>query len=171
MSKTKPKTARGEMKLFRRHLPMCKLRSKGRSATNCQCPIWCDGRDHGKRVLHAMQTTNWERAERTLARDTDPDAPAVAIAVGTAVADYLADCKARNLAAPCAVMTRRSGISPIGALMSRIPRSAHSPSKHSLAFVPRGAGAMRMNQQNPPRCARSSNPGAPSALSRSNAAG
>ena len=98
MSKTKPKTVRGEIKLFRRHLPTCKLRSMGRRATNCQCPIWCDGRDNGKRVLHTMQTSNWERAERKLARITDPDAPASAIAVGAAVADYLADCKARNLA-------------------------------------------------------------------------
>jgi len=45
-----------------------------------------------------MHASNWERAERKLARITDPDAPAAAIAVSAASADYLANCKARSLA-------------------------------------------------------------------------
>src|ERR1700686_2081967 len=64
-----------DLKLWRRHRESCPRRAVGRIAHDCNCPIWVEGRDKGKRIVHSMQTRNWDRAQRKLDRMLDPDAP------------------------------------------------------------------------------------------------
>ncbi len=52
------------MLLYRRHLKTCRHRKKGQNFAGCKCPIWIDGILNGKRYRRALQTTNWEKAER-----------------------------------------------------------------------------------------------------------
>lgn len=47
-------------------------RSKGWLYTKCSCPIWCDGEIDGNRIRKAMDTRDWARANRNLARFEDP---------------------------------------------------------------------------------------------------
>ena len=54
--------------LFRRHLPNCPHRDKGRAYKRCDCPIHCDGEYKGVRVRKSLKTTNWERAKRRMAQ-------------------------------------------------------------------------------------------------------
>jgi integrase len=58
--------------LWRRHELKCPHRRKGRAATKCACPIWCDGEVDGKRVRKSMKTRDWARALRNLGRIEDP---------------------------------------------------------------------------------------------------
>lgn len=57
--------------LFRRHLPTCPHRDKGRAYKRCDCPIHCDGEHKGARIRKSLKTTNWERAKRRMARLED----------------------------------------------------------------------------------------------------
>ncbi len=86
-----------ELILWRRHLKSCDHRAEGREYTGCRCPVWCDGTISGQRIRRSMDTLDWDRAERRLARILDPEAPAPPIAIATAIRDYVADCHARNL--------------------------------------------------------------------------
>jgi len=58
--------------LFRRHESKCPHRKQGRRYIKCQCPIWCDGQFAGKRVRKSMDTRDWARASRNLAKIEDP---------------------------------------------------------------------------------------------------
>jgi integrase len=60
------------LSLWRRHLKACPHRSKGRSFRKCGCPIWCDGEIDGKRIRQALDTCDWARATRRLAKFEDP---------------------------------------------------------------------------------------------------
>jgi integrase/recombinase XerD len=85
--------------LFRRHAGSCKAGIKnGRKATDCKCPVWCDGTRDGKRIRRPMGTRDWERAELRLARWEDPDRVDHSLTVEDAIARYLEDCRARHLA-------------------------------------------------------------------------
>lgn len=53
--------------LFRRHLPTCPHREKGRAYKRCDCPVHCDGEYKGVRIRRSLKTTNWERAKRRMA--------------------------------------------------------------------------------------------------------
>ncbi|MBI3896085.1 MAG: tyrosine-type recombinase/integrase [Acidobacteria bacterium] len=52
------------MLLYRRHLRTCRHRKKGQNFAGCQCPIWIDGILNGKRYRKALETCEWEKAER-----------------------------------------------------------------------------------------------------------
>jgi len=59
--------------LWRRHEAKCPHKKKGRTCLKCQCPIWCDGDIDGKRVRKSLETRDWARATRNLARIEDPN--------------------------------------------------------------------------------------------------
>lgn len=52
------------MLLYRRHLKTCRHRKKGQNFAGCKCPIWIDGALNGKRYRRALETCDWEKAER-----------------------------------------------------------------------------------------------------------
>src|ERR1041385_1393226 len=52
------------MLLYRRHLKTCRHRKKGQNFAGCSCPIWIDGLLNGKRYRRALETCDWEKAER-----------------------------------------------------------------------------------------------------------
>ena len=60
------------LSLWRRHLKNCPHRKKGRKATKCSCPIWCDGELNGKRIRKSLDAQDWARATRKLAGIEDP---------------------------------------------------------------------------------------------------
>lgn len=91
--------------LYRRHESSCPHRPKGHRYTRCNCPIWMDGYDdHGKRQRRSLKTRDWRHAADILDRlEHHAPLPADPVDKGKrladAVAEYLADCEARNLAA------------------------------------------------------------------------
>ncbi len=62
------------LNLFRRHLPKCPHRGKGRAHIKCSCPIWCDGLLDGRRCLRSLKTRDWQRAIRLAERFERPNA-------------------------------------------------------------------------------------------------
>jgi integrase/recombinase XerD len=91
---------------YRRHLTDCPHAPKGRDYSLCSCPIWVYGRLNGAPYRRSLQTTDWPRAQRRLdlllnsAGDPDAILPAAnARTIAAAVQQYLADCRARQLAA------------------------------------------------------------------------
>jgi len=62
------------LNLYRRHLPGCTHRAKGREYMKCSCPIWCDGLLNGKRCLRSLKTRDWQRAIRLAERLERPNA-------------------------------------------------------------------------------------------------
>jgi site-specific recombinase XerD len=60
------------LSLWRRHVKDCPHRRKGRGYSKCSCPIWCDGEIDGKRIRKAMDTRDWARATRNLAKFEEP---------------------------------------------------------------------------------------------------
>jgi site-specific recombinase XerD len=96
----------GDLKLWRRHLEGCTFRS--RTETECDCPIWCDGRIDGRRIRHAMGTQSWDRAKRKLARELEPGAPVQGVKVKDAIGDYLEDCGIRGLSASTVASYRKT---------------------------------------------------------------
>lgn len=82
------------MELYRRHSPACKHQEKGAAYTKCSCPIWVDARPKFRKSL---KTRNWEQAIRRLDKLAE-GSPASARTVASAVALFVADCRARHLA-------------------------------------------------------------------------
>lgn len=102
---------------YRRHLADCTERDKGANYTLCDCPIWCDGKLHGARYRHSLQTTDWPRAQRRIARlergeDSETVAPAPARTIAAAVAVYLADAARRKLK-PGTLTSYRATFNPL----------------------------------------------------------
>ena len=60
------------LSLWRRHESNCPHASKGRAHLKCNCPIWCDGEINGGRVRKSLETRDWTRATRSLAKLEDP---------------------------------------------------------------------------------------------------
>ena len=85
--------------LWRRHTPTCPQVRKGRKATKCNCPVWCDSFVDGKRRRESMGTRDWTRAEWKLSGSLTPKLADQAEdkALEEAVTGYLADCRARGL--------------------------------------------------------------------------
>ncbi len=48
--------------IYRRHLPDCPHRAKGRRWTRCNCPIWVQGSRGGDYVRESMKLTAWGAA-------------------------------------------------------------------------------------------------------------
>jgi len=59
------------LSLWRRHEGKCPHKAKGRSWTKCSCPVWSDGEFDGRRIRQSLETRDWARAGRKLARLED----------------------------------------------------------------------------------------------------
>ncbi|MGA9623968.1 MAG: tyrosine-type recombinase/integrase [Bryobacteraceae bacterium] len=87
------------LNLYRRHTDQCPHRAKGQNYTKCSCPIWWDGEIKGKRVRESSKTRDWARAvKRAEKREGGPEGAPIEVSVAEAIASYLGDCRARNLA-------------------------------------------------------------------------
>jgi hypothetical protein len=81
--------------VYRRHSKTCPHQS--RRWTRCDCPLWCEGTVEGAYIRESLKTRNWSRAT-VLARERE-SAGAVSrkTTVKQAIADFISDCKIRNL--------------------------------------------------------------------------
>src|SRR5262245_14439108 len=83
---------------YRRHAPGCKLKKP--SQMNCHCPLWAQGRVHGKTFRRSLGTRSRQRARQKINEllgrkpDAPPEEPAMASpTVGDAIKDYLRFCE------------------------------------------------------------------------------
>src|SRR5262249_16752537 len=60
------------LSLWRRHEGKCPHKKKGRRHIKCDCPVWCDGEIDDKRIRKTLETRDWARATRKLAKIEDP---------------------------------------------------------------------------------------------------
>lgn len=79
--------------LYRRHLGSCGKRTRRAS---CSCPIWVQGRLHGKRMRKSIGIRNWESAQK-IVRDWEARIDGGSMSVQDAFEKFLADCEARHL--------------------------------------------------------------------------
>lgn len=87
--------------LFRRHLKTCEHRSGGRAYRRCHCPISVEGFIGEKPVRAALKTSDWQRASDTI-RQWEAEQQICRqnpVSVADAAEKFLADTRARNLAA------------------------------------------------------------------------
>lgn len=82
---------------YRRHTPTCPQAAKGRAAVNCSCPVWAY--DYTTRRRFSLKTRNWNQAIRRIAAMGGESIEAPPIGLSEAIDTYLADCRARHLAA------------------------------------------------------------------------
>jgi len=86
--------------LFRRHKIGCKHTS--REDRRCSCPIHVEGRLGNRRIRQSLKLTSWEAAQRKV-REWEADGQiaeeAEPITVLEAIAQFMEDCRARNLSA------------------------------------------------------------------------
>jgi integrase len=84
---------------YRRHAPDCKLSKP--SELNCSCPLWAQGRVHGKPVRRSLGTRSRQRAreiirtlldEKTNTSATEP-VPAAVPSIASVTSDYLRYCE------------------------------------------------------------------------------
>ena len=87
---------------YRRHLKVCKHRSKGRSYRRCRCPIWAQGTLGGESIRRSTGLQNWEKAQE-LVRNWEvsgrqaEEQPEI-VTVHFACDRFLEDAAARGLA-------------------------------------------------------------------------
>jgi integrase/recombinase XerD len=87
--------------LYRRHGAECPKRSD-RYWKRCACAMWVEGITHrGHYIRRSLKTSSWERAQAKAAElDADPcKAKSQPVTIEQGIAEYLADAKARGLAA------------------------------------------------------------------------
>jgi integrase/recombinase XerD len=87
------------LNLYRRHTADCK-HSKAQTPsafTKCECPIWCYGNVNGKEIRQAVKLRDWTRATKRVEEWEKSGEFKVNKTLGMAIADYLADCKVRNI--------------------------------------------------------------------------
>jgi integrase/recombinase XerD len=87
--------------LYRRHKRSCGHRNEGRNYRRCRCPIWVDGSLGGREIRKALGELDWERAQKSV-REWEairelPERATGQTTVGNAMAEFLADAKARKL--------------------------------------------------------------------------
>jgi len=87
----------------------CKHRS--RRHKHCQCPVWAEGKLHGKRIRQSLDLRNWEAAVR-LVRDWEVNGPSFSVLVNHAADRFLEDAAARNLA-PASLLKYRQVVNAI----------------------------------------------------------
>jgi integrase/recombinase XerD len=92
------------MTLYRRHLKHCS-KAPDRFYKRCSCPMWIEGTVSGSYLRRSLKTASWERAALLAREIEESDKPAgplerkdEPITIVKAVAEYLADAKARELA-------------------------------------------------------------------------
>jgi hypothetical protein len=64
--------------------------------TNCACPVWVQGRLHGKMLRKSLGIRNWESAQK-IVRDWEARIDVSMVSVKDAFERYIADCEARHL--------------------------------------------------------------------------
>src|SRR5712692_7532087 len=79
--------------LYRRHLAAC---GRKKRLTHCSCPVWVQGRLHGKMLRKSLGIRNWESAQK-IVRDWEARIGASIVSVKEALTRYVADCEARHL--------------------------------------------------------------------------
>ncbi len=79
--------------LYRRHLDGC---GKRKRKANCSCPVWVQGRLHGRMIRKSLGIRNWESAQK-IVRDWEAREGASLVSVKEALERYIADCEARGL--------------------------------------------------------------------------
>ena len=84
------------LKLYRRHVPTCKLGAKNSKTMKCTCPIWVDGMHEGKRSRYSLDTFSMEEASRKLLELTIGENKKDST-VSDAVKDFKEDCERRGL--------------------------------------------------------------------------
>lgn len=84
--------------VFRRHTDKCPHQSKGRSYLKCQCPLWADGYENGKRsFFQSLKTRDLARARKKILELENPDSRKLK-PVSEAVGDFLQRCEGDGLA-------------------------------------------------------------------------
>lgn len=87
--------------IYRRHLPDCPHRAKGRRWTRCNCPIWVQGSLGGDYVRESMKLTAWGAAqEKVRGWEASGQVGVIRNEIPTikeAVGKHIADAEARNL--------------------------------------------------------------------------
>ncbi len=81
--------------LYRRHLASF---SRKKRKANCSCPVWAQGRLHGKMMRKSLGICNWGSAQ-AIVRDWEARIDGRSQTVPEAFGYFLADCVARNLKA------------------------------------------------------------------------
>lgn len=83
--------------IWRRHVPACPHKAKGRDYLKCSCPIWADGYVNGKREFRkSLKTRDMARARKRAAALEDPGEAKVSKPVREAVSQFLAHCRAHG---------------------------------------------------------------------------
>ena len=83
--------------IWRRHTEDCPHRSKGRTYLKCNCPVWADGYQDGKRTLRqSLETRDLARARK---KATSLEAPEIVSfkSVDEAVTAFLEHCQSDGL--------------------------------------------------------------------------
>src|SRR6266436_7635021 len=79
--------------LYRRHLESC---TRTKRNANCSCPVWVQGRLHGRMMRKSLGIRNWESAQK-IVRDWESRVGTSMISAKEAFERYIADCEARHL--------------------------------------------------------------------------
>jgi integrase len=87
---------------YRRHRRNCAHRHQGRKYRRCRCPIWADGFIGQQEIRKALETRDWDEAQRTIREwEALGDLPVrqeeQPITVELAKSEFLADAEARGL--------------------------------------------------------------------------
>ena len=78
---------------YRRHHPPCEF-TKPSKLLKCNCPLWAQGRIHGKYVRRSLGTRNLERAQAVIRALLDAQAEPLTLAsITDAIEDYLRYCE------------------------------------------------------------------------------
>ncbi|MFZ0271054.1 MAG: tyrosine-type recombinase/integrase [Acidobacteriaceae bacterium] len=83
--------------VWRRHTPKCPHRAKGRSYIKCDCPLWADGWEKGKRLFRqSLATRDMARARKKVLALEDPVERAYK-EVAAAVTAFIDHCTSEGL--------------------------------------------------------------------------
>jgi integrase/recombinase XerC len=84
--------------IWRRHTAQCPHRDKGRDYIKCNCPIWADGYQDGKRTLRrSLKTRDMARARKRAAALDSPEEARAFKPVRDAVTAFLGHCVSEGL--------------------------------------------------------------------------
>jgi site-specific recombinase XerD len=78
----------GPPAIYRRHSPKCDHEKEGRNYTECDCPLWVDGRVNGKRVHKSLETRDKVRARAKVELLNSPN-PLICMPVAEGTARFM----------------------------------------------------------------------------------